>query len=218
MDSQPILDWISSLVIDQKAIDRDLVKLPLPSNAIEWKSVSEYLFDQGVASSSIENLTQEIDELIRISKWYQRSGGPSESETVAYLVIPLLRALGWTPQKMAVEWNSVDVALFTTLPRNDENLSVVVEAKQKDRSCLSAQSQAQSYAEQAGRTSCSRLIVTDGVRYGVYFKKNGVFSNEPDAYLNLTRMRENYPILHCKGAKDAFLFMATDWAPVMTKA
>lgn len=211
LDSQPVMDWISGLLIEQQTIDRPLVSLPIPSRDIEWNKVSEYLFDKGVASNAIENLTREIDELIRISKWYQRTGRPSESETVAYLVIPLLRALGWTPQKMAVEWRSVDVALFNILPRYDKNLSVVVEAKQKDRSCLNAKSQAQSYAEQDGRSSCSRLIVTDGVRYGVYFKKDGVFSSQPQAYLNFTRMRESYPLLSCKGTKEAFLFMSADW-------
>jgi len=213
MDSQLVMDWISGLPIDQQTIDRPLLDLPEPSSDIEWSKVSEYLFDQGVASNAIENLTREIDELIRISRWYQRVGGPSEYETAAYLVIPLLRALGWTPQKMAVEWCSVDVALFDTLPRHDENLSVVVEVKQKDRSCLNAKSQAQSYAEQDARTACSRLIVTDGVRYGIYFKKEGSFTSQPQAYLNLIRMRENYPLLSCKGTKEAFLFMSADWVP-----
>lgn len=217
MDSQPIRDWISGLFMDHKPEERELVDLPSPSNEIKWDKVSEYLFDQGVASNAIENLTQEIDELVRISRWYQRTGGPSESETVTYLVVPLLRALGWTPQKMAIEWSSVDIALFNTLPRANENLSVVVEAKQKDRSCLNAHSQAKYYAEQVGRTSCSRLIVTDGVRYGVYLKGSGVFSSAPHAYLNLARMREDYPILGCKGTKDAFLFMSADWGRTPTK-
>ena len=217
MDSQPILDWISDLSMDHKPEEKELSKLPSPSKDIEWDSVSEYLFDEGVASNAIKSLTQEIDELIRISRWYQRTGGPSESETIAYLVIPLLRSLGWTPQKMAIEWSSVDIALFNTLPRANENLSVVVEAKQKGRSCLNAHSQAKYYAEQDGRKSCCRLIVTDGVRYGVYFKRNGVFSNEPDAYLNLARMREDYPVLGCKGTKDAFLFMSADWVPTTKK-
>ena len=46
-------------------------------------------------------------------------------------------------------------------------LSVVVEGKQKDNSCLNAKSQAQIYAEQPGRETCNRLIVTDGntIRY-----------------------------------------------------
>jgi hypothetical protein len=212
MDSQPVIDWISGLSINQDSVKRSLIKLPSPSNNVEWSGVSEYLFDQGVASNVIENLTQEIDELIRISKWYQRTGGPSESETVTYLVVPLLRALGWTPQKMAIEWSSVDVALFSTLPRLDENLSVVVEAKQKGLSCLRAQSQVKSYAEQPDRSLCNRLIVTDGVRYGVYFKQDNIFRDEPDAYLNLSSMREEYPLLQCKGTKDALLFMSADWA------
>lgn len=106
---------------------------------------------------------------------------------------------------MAVEWNSVDVALFKTLPRCNESLLVVVEAKQKDLSCLNAKSQAQSYAEQGGRESCCRLIVTDGIRYGVYSRTDGKFRTHPDAYLNITRMREKYPLLNCRGAKDAFL-------------
>src|SRR5260370_42567094 len=63
-------------------------------------------------------------------------GMPSEHETVAYLVVPLLRALGWTPQRMAVEWNHVDVALFEQLPRSDKSLRVVAEAKKMDNSCL----------------------------------------------------------------------------------
>lgn len=59
--------------------------------------------------------------------------------------------------------------------------------------------------------SCGKLIVTDGLRYGVYLRKDGTFEGKPDAYLNLTRMRDAYPDLGCRGAKDAFLYMATDW-------
>jgi len=33
------------------------------------------------------------------------------------------------PQRMAIEWKHVDVALFDKLPRNDKNTCVVVEAK-----------------------------------------------------------------------------------------
>ena len=71
---------------------------------------------------------------------------PSEFETVAYLVVPLLRHLGWTPQRMAVEWNRIDVALFDAMPRANDNLAVAVEAKKRDDSCLSARGQAEGYA------------------------------------------------------------------------
>ena len=164
---------------------------------------SEFLFDHGVASSSITTLLNEIGELTRIAKWYKRSSMPSEHETVAYLVVPLLRALGWTPQRMAVEWNHVDLALFNQLPRRDESLRVVVEAKKMDNSCLTAMSQAMSYAQ--GKSGCHRLIVTDGLRYGVYIRGQEVFNLY--AYLNLTRLRRDYPILECKGAEEAVLAM-----------
>ncbi|MGH7493127.1 MAG: hypothetical protein ACREOO_12110 [bacterium] len=154
------------------------------------KDISEHLFDQGIAASSIDALIAQMDELVRIANWYRRTrGSASESETIAYLVVPLLRTLGWTPQKMAVEWNKVDVALFDQMPREDSHLVTTVEVKQIGYSCLSARSQAESYAEQKGRERCRRLIVTDGLRYGVYVREPGKkFPKNPQAYLNLTRM------------------------------
>lgn len=215
IDSLLVIDWIKSLSVSDENLNRQVVDLPKSSRELTINEISEYLFDQGVASNAITNVTKQIDDLIRVAKWYQRTDvKPSESETIAYLVIPMLRALGWTPQKMAVEWNNVDVALFKTLPRSNENLSVVLEAKQKDLSCLNAKSQAQSYAEQQGRETCSRLIVTDGMRYGVYFRNGREFRSHPDAYLNITHMREEYPVLRCKGAKEAFLYLSGDYSPL----
>lgn len=212
MDAPEVEFWIKSLSISDKELKRQIVDLPEPSKGITIMEISGYLFDQGVASSAVDNVTEQIDDLIRIANWYQRADvQPSEAETIAYLVIPLLRAIGWTPQKMAVEWNNVDIALFKILPRSNEGLSVVVEAKQKNFSCLNAKSQAQSYAEQIGRETCSRLIVTDGIRYAVFSRKEGKFQSHPDAYLNITRLREAYPLLHCKGSKDAFLYLSADW-------
>jgi hypothetical protein len=206
----PVTEWLATLEVPKEALNRPLAALPSTGEqkALEVSGVSEFLFDHGVASYSISNLLAEIGELTRIAKWYQRSAKPSEHETVAYLVVPLLRALGWTPQRMAVEWNHVDIALFDRLPRVDQSLRVVVEAKKMDNSCLSAMSQASSYA--TGKQNCHRLIVTDGLRYGVYLRDQfGAFVLY--AYMNLTRLREHYPVLGCKGAKDALLAMAPEW-------
>jgi hypothetical protein len=137
-----------------------------------------------------------------------RAAVQSEHETIAYLVVPILRALGWTPQRMAVEWNKVDVALFEQLPRSDNSLRIVVEAKKMNNSCLTAKSQAMYYAQ--GKGECNRLIVTDGLRYGVYVRNKGeMFSLY--AYMNLTRFRDHYPIYGSKGAEDALLAMAPEW-------
>jgi hypothetical protein len=209
-----VSEWLSQLVIPDKIFSALLPELPVSTetNDIPVEAISEFLFDRGVASSSITHLLQEIGELTRIAKWYQRSIGreglPSEHETVAYLVVPLLRALGWTPQRMAVEWNRVDVALFERLPRSNDTLQVVVEVKKMDNSCLSAMSQAGSYAE--GKSACKRLIVTDGLRYGIYIR-NGTEPFSLYAYMNLARLRKSYPIYGCRGANDALLALAPEW-------
>lgn len=178
---------------------------------VQIEDVSDYLFDHGVASVAIRALGDQIGELERIAKWYQRANhSPSESETVAYLVVPLLRTLGWTPQLMAVEWHHVDVALFASLPRSDETLRAVVEVKKMHDSCLTAESQAKRYAE--GKLQCDRLILTDGLRYAVHLRDgDGPFRLA--AYLNLTRMRDRYPVLDCAGACEALLLMSPQHLP-----
>jgi hypothetical protein len=213
LTSSPVLEWINTLEIPDNEMTRNVVELP-QSNGVQHdtaETIAEYLFDQGIASHSIRELTNEISELARIAKWYQSACDPSESETVAYLVIPLLRALGWTPQKMAIEWHNVDIALFRSLPRDTTNLAAVVEAKRKGLSCLTAKSQAQGYAEKHGSALCRRLIVTDGLRYAVFFRTEHGFEEHPRAYLNLTDMRSEYPVYECGGAKEAFLLMSGDW-------
>ncbi len=209
-----VKEWLSSLVISGETSNRPVVELPAlqEDNEVSIAALSEFLFDHGVASASITNLVNEIGELSRIAKWYQRSSMPSEHETVAYLVVPLLRALGWTPQRMAVEWNHVDVALFEQLPRADQSLQVVVEAKKMDKSCLSAKPQAMAYAD--GKPGCQRLIVTDGLRYGVYVRQGKQEVFHLNAYLNLTRLRRSCPVYECRGAKDALLAMAPEWKSI----
>ena len=224
MDSKRVWAWIKNLKFNDEQRARPLAELPnccRPGEKLEEvniQTVADYLFDAGVAADSIDTLVSHMDDLRRIASWYARNQiKPSERETVAYLVVPLLRTLGWTPQRMAVEWNKVDLALFDCMPRENTNLSIVVEAKAKDNSCFTAESQAKGYAERNGREQCRRLIVTDGIRYGIYLRQEK--GQEPatsdsyklEAYLNLTRMMDDYPVLECKGAKEALTLMAADW-------
>jgi len=220
-ENPEVIEWLSGLSPNVES--KDCVQLPESCKSgdrleqLETSEISEFLYDQGISANSIDALVAKMSDLIRIAKWYKRTGStPSEHETVAYLVTPLLRALGWTPQKMAVEWNRIDIALFNNMPREDANLEVTVEAKRKDSSCLSAKSQAKGYAEKSGREQCTRLVVTDGIRYGVYRRiGDREFPERPIAYLNLGRLIDSYPILgmeqRCFGAKEALLIMAADW-------
>ncbi|MGD0908549.1 MAG: hypothetical protein ABSA96_13280 [Candidatus Acidiferrales bacterium] len=219
-NAKPLLDWLQQLEFTSEELTRELVTLPpscrdkLAIEPCHTQKVGEYLFDRGIAAQSIDAVLREMAELVRIAKWYQSEMVyPSDAETVAYLAVPLLRVLGWTPQKMAIEWNNVDVALFHALPRKDPNVEVVVEVKIRDSSSLKARDQAENYTLVPDREKCSRVIVTDGIIYAVYVKSDGKFGTMPSAYLNLTRMMDDYPILGCKGAKEALEMMAPDWNP-----
>ena len=208
LTSSKVKQWLATLKFTKGEYQRPLEELPQTKvKEVSHEEIAEYLYEQGVSSNSIETLLKEFGELIRIAKWYQDKETPSERETVAYLVIPILRALGWTPQKMAIEWNNVDLALFDQLPRYDKNLAVIVEAKKKDSSCLTAKNQAQAYAQ--GKQNCKRLIVTDGLRYGAYHKTKEEYKLY--AYFNLLDLKESYPIYKCKGVKEALRIMTPEW-------
>ncbi len=218
-NQEPVLNWLRSLSIPDGDCRRELKLFP-PSwcehgkklEDADMAAIGNDLFDKGMAATYVDHLLDGMGELVRIANWYRRANtSPSEHETMAYLVVPLLRSLGWTPQMMAVEWNYVDVALFSHLPRADDSLAVAVEVKSLGSSCLTARSQAENYAKP--RNCCQRLIVTDGLRYGVYVrgKNDGPFPQNPSAYLNLLRMKHGYPVLDCSGAKEALLAMRADW-------
>lgn len=205
-----VMQWLRELPEPSPATT-NLRQLPAlgSGSSIGVSEIAEFLFDHGVASTSITRLSNEIGELARIASWYRRSdSAPSEHETVAYLVVPLLRALGWTPQRMAVEWNAMDVALFERLPREPQHLCAVVEAKKMSNACLGASSQAAGYAQ--GKPRCLRLIVTDGMRYGVLLR-TPQDTYRLFAYLNLASLRRAYPIYDCHGAEEALLAMSPDW-------
>lgn len=208
MTSDEVKNWIKSLNINDAELTRTIKEIPHVGKTITEQEIADYLYEEGVSSNSIEILMSEFNELRRIAKWYRGKSAPSESETITYLIIPLLRSLGWTPQKMAIEWNKVDIALFDQLPRKDENLCTVVEAKKKDNSCLTAKSQAQGYAQ--GKVKCKRLIVSDGLRYGIYIKTETEYKLY--AYFNLTDLRNSYPIYKCFGIKEGLKAMTPDWS------
>ena len=206
-----VIPWLESLVIPQTS--HSLSNLPGKSTEVSSDEIAAYLFNKGIASDSIRSLLDQNGEFIRMANWYNNSWkwgtSPSEHETVCHLVVPLLRILGWTPQRMALEWSKIDIALFSRMPREDDHLSVVVEVKKVGDACLSwAVSQAENYASKY--PNCRRLVVTDGLRYGIFTrdenKKISLY-----AYLNLIRFRNKYSIYECKGAREAILAMTPEW-------
>lgn len=158
----------------------------------------------GLGIQLSENTAEQLREIIKLARWYSTAKvNPSEYETISYLINPFLRLLGWPQQQLAIEWQDIDVALFSGLPRCNDNLTAILEAKRRGRSCLHALPQAISYTK--NRPNCRRLILTDGTRYWVYVKRSDAFTCY--AHLDLNRLRAAYPVYLCAGAKEALQAM-----------
>ena len=216
-----VMDWLKTLNAPDDNDEFLHSEFPKSSKDVTGEDIAKSLFDMGIASDSIRSLLDPNGDFVRIAAWYYRwpwGTTPSEHETVSHLVVPLLRILGWTPQRMALEWNKMDIVLFSKLQRDggdgriEANVNAVVEAKRVWSPCLSwAVSQGEGYAKPLA--NCHRLIVSDGLRYGVFTRRRADEEFSKYAYLNLTRPRAEYPIYECKGAREAIVAMTPEWRP-----
>jgi hypothetical protein len=111
---------------------------------------------------------------------------PTEDELVASCVVPLLRALGWAPERIAVKWRYIDVTLFRRLPRIPANCHLVLEAKRLGAGVEGALEQAKGYVQTLAAPL--DVVVTDGVRYRMYGYALGY---APVAYANLVRLKRS---------------------------
>lgn len=211
LDAPEVLAWMDQL--PEPVTSEPLPPLPSATGNIELPGLMESLFFHGLAATSLSELQSKVSDIIQLSRWYDdRQEDPSESETVSHLVMPLLRALGWSAQFAAVEWQKVDIALFRRLPRDNDALDTIVEVKKRGSALTRALEQAHGYACVPGRENCRRIVLTDGIRYSVFNKnRDGLWPNTPNAYLNLTRLMADYPVLGCDGATSAFLMLSRDW-------
>ena len=211
--------WLAELKLNPRSTP--YAELPGAGSAVSRKDIADYLFGRGVGSDSIRSLLDPEGEFMGMAKWYdgwQWGHSPSEHETVAHLVVPFLRILGWTPPRIALEYDRIDVALLSgltrrdkTVPRHGAQVVGVVEAKKVRRPCLSwAASQGITYAKQH---RVMRAIATDGLRYGVFWRSSAEMDFRLGAYLNLVRPRDSYAIYGCQGAMEAIWAMTPDWQP-----
>jgi hypothetical protein len=110
---------------------------------------------------------------------------PAEDELIVHYVVPLLRALGWPVERIAVKWRYVDITLFRALPRTPENCAFIIEAKRLGAGVEGALDQAQGYLDILG---VSRdIIVTDGIRYRLYSASKNF---APIGYANMARLKK----------------------------
>lgn len=135
---------------------------------------------------ALAGLVAQAADLLPLMLDSQRFGElPSEDELIVHFVVPFLRALGWPPERIAVQWRYVDVAVFEALPRTPASCRIVIEAKRLGAGVEGALEQAQGYVNALG-IHCN-VVVTDGIRYRMY---DGSRDFAPLAYANLARLKQ----------------------------
>lgn len=162
----------------------------LQSPPVQWQSAplpvlpAEVPFLDSVPES-IAGLVAQAADLVPLYQDITAFGDPpSEDERIVHLVVPFLRALGWPPERIAVKWRLIDVAVFRSLPRTPANCAFVIEAKRLGAGVEGALSQARDYVQALG-VSCD-AVVTDGVRFRLY---EAARDFAPLAYANLARLK-----------------------------
>ena len=139
----------------------------------------------------LAGLVSQAQDLARLYSDVETFGDlPTEDELVAHYVVPLLRALGWNVERIALKWQDVDVSLFRALPRCPEHCHLIIEAKRLGGGVEGALRQAQSYLAKLGIQR--DVVVTDGIRYRLYAADR---SFEPVAYANLIRLKGSALVL-----------------------
>jgi hypothetical protein len=139
----------------------------------------------GEVPSALRDLVAQAQDLSALYWDRERFGEhPAEDEMIAHFVVPLLRALGWPPERIAVKWRYVDVSVFTALPRTPTNCRLLIEAKRLGAGVEGALQQVKDYMTQLG--TARDVMVTDGIRYRLY---DGRRDFAPVAYVNLIRLK-----------------------------
>ena len=182
---------------------------PLPKIAPELsdEELINHLIINGLRPKDAEDLTQTIAHIRRLVRWYWSHGADvKEHETRAFLILPLLFALGWSEQRLKIEWKATDIAFFENpynrQNRDPKNCIMIFESKRFWGGLTYAESQAKRYAKDF--PNCRHLIVSDGCIYKLFQRQDDEWIES--AYLNILKPRSRHPYEEDKGgAQDVFL-------------
>lgn len=177
--------------------------IPAPAPEIAVDDVIDSLITRGVSANTAELVSNTIWRLRRLAKWYSVHGSDvGEHEIRAFLIVPLFVALGWSEQRLKIEWDNIDVAFFDSSYSKSAVLRMIVESKRLDDGLRYAPDQAKGYSEKYPR--CDRFVVSDGIRYKLFSRHEDNWRFE--AYLNLLAPRARHPYYsEVRGAVDFFM-------------
>ena len=174
---------------------------PDSTEEVTDEEILVYLVSEGLRPEAAEQLTSTFNKVRRLATYYYDNCDwevVREHETRSFLVLPLLLALGWSEQRLKVEFpvsrGRVDIAGFTgPYHRATSECSHVIETKDFATGLDYAPDQARGYAKHL--PSCRVLVVTNGQCFKAYRRSSGKdFSTVPSAYLNIKRPTRKYAL------------------------
>ena len=157
---------------------------------IDFEEISQSLIDFGLRIQDSENITQTIQRIKKLTMWYfEKDKNVLEHEIRTFLVIPLLISLGWSEQKIKIEYHKIDIAIFNNSFTGDYKTSplIIIETKRFDDGLSFTSQQALNYSKDY--PNCKKIITTNGYRYKIYEKQKDDFVET--AYLNMFNLREH---------------------------
>jgi hypothetical protein len=173
---------------------------PAGTKAVEDETLITELVQLGLRPGSAEELMQALRRIRRLARFYLGRSWEltNEHDARTFLVVPLLIALGWAEQKMKVELaipgvGRVDIGCFSKPFNGDDDKCVaLIETKGLGQGLDYATNQAHGYASHF--PTCKVVLATNGYCYKAFERVDDTFSTRPNAYLNINRPRDRYPL------------------------
>lgn len=131
--------------------------------------------------------------MVAFCRHYEPANRPTEHEVVAHIILPMLLALGWSEQLLAVEWHKIDLAIFNGTPTDAPRCKLVCEAKSMEHGLQDDFQQAAGDVERHGLTEYNTIVLANGGRFYLFRRHPGsTWTAEPDGYLNVLKIREDH--------------------------
>jgi len=167
---------------------RNLSDLKIP-NQVDESKIKDFLINKGIRINDAINIVNTINCIIILIKWYKENDpNVLEYELRTFVVIPFLLSLGWSEQKIKLEYNKIDIALFNNTYNSKEKQEpkIIIETKTFDDGLYFAQNQIQNYVN--NYNDCQIFVTTNGYRYNIFKNVENEFIRY--SYFNLLDMRE----------------------------
>lgn len=187
---------------------------PPPTEIVADGEIGAFLNDHLVEGS--EKAFSELKSIRKLAETYYNAGFRhwdefKEHEIRTFLIVPLLRVLGWrreqikievTPKKLGSQIaGSIDIVCFSddyqpgATNENGEKCKLIIESKKFSSGLADeAVEQARGYADSLPN-KCNLVLVSNGYCYKAFVRnRNKEFSEQPSAYLNLLKPKDSYPL------------------------